>query len=142
MGAVRGEWDFPHGRAPSPDSVIDALSARTGLEVTGTHDDDGNLIRADVPVINEILFAWDRQPDRILVFSLLPGHPYLWAQLSAVMEDAGGRLSDRVSAWRAELDTSALGRPWAELSGRQRFILRLPTIGAWRPLDFLAQRER
>lgn len=140
MGSIRGEWVFSDGMAPSLESVIEAMSAQMGLEVTATRDDDGNLVRADVPVINEILFAWDRQPDRILVFSLLPGHPYLWAQLNAVMEGAGGRLSDRVSAWRRELDTSALERPWAKLSGRQRFILRLPTIGPWRPLDFLAQR--
>lgn len=133
---------FPHGQVPSPDSVIEALSARTGLAIKGTHDDDGILVRADVPVINEILFAWDFQPDRIRVFSLLPGHPYVWTQLNAVMEDAGGQLSDNVSPWRPDAEKLDLGRPWAELTGRQRFILRIPTIGLWRPLDFLAEPDR
>ena len=140
MGSIRGEWVFPDGAVPTLDDIVEALGVRMGLAVKATHDDDGTLVRADVPVINEFLFGWDRKPDRILVHSLLPGHPYVWAQLNAVMEDSGGRISDTVSAWRPELDTSALERPWSELSGRQRLVLRLPTIGAWRPLDFLAQR--
>ena len=141
MGSIRGEWVFPDGATPSLETVIEALGSRMGLAVTSIHDDEGTLLRADVPVINEMLFAWERQPERILVFSLLPGHPYLWAQLNAVMVDSGGKLSDTVSAWRPELDTGALERPWSKLSGRQRFILQLPTIGSWRPLDFLALRE-
>lgn len=139
---LTGTWFFPDRQIPDLDAVIAALSARMGLAVECIHDDDGALLRADVPMIKEILFFWDPQPDRIEVHSPVPGHPFLWVHLNAVMEDFGGRISDTASPWRSELDKSALDRPWAELSKRQRFILRLPTIGRWRPLDRLATRER
>ena len=53
----------------------------------------------------------------------------------------GGRIGDTASPWRSELDKCTLDRPWSSLIKRQRFFLRLPTIGRWRPLDFLAARE-
>ena len=141
MGAIRAEWVFPEAQAPELDAVVEALSKEMGLQVKATHDDNGALIRTDIPVINEVLFAWERQENRIRLFSPLPGHPYVWARLNAVMEDSGGRIIDGLSPWRPELNKRALDRPWSELTKRQRFLLRLPAIAAWRPFDFLAVRE-
>ncbi len=141
MGVIYGEWVFPNGDAPSPDAVVDALGEQTGLVIERRREDDGSLARADLPMIKESLFGWDRQSDRISVHSFIPAHPYLWAQLNTVMTDLGGRISDAPHAWRPESPGDSLNRRWSELSKRQRFILRLPTIGAWRPLDFLAERD-
>lgn len=141
MGCIRGEWIFPADDAPPLDAIIESLGDRTGLAIDVTRDDDGLLSMANVPVIKEILFDWDRQPNRIRVHSLLPGHPYIWAQLNNVMTGFGGQISDDRIAWRPASSMRAFDRPWTELSKRQRFVLRLPTIGASRPLDFLAERE-
>lgn len=134
-------WFFSGGPIPDLDAVMDALSSRMGLAVERIHGDDGALLRADVPMIRELLMFWDPQPDRIEVHCPMPGHPYLWVHLNAVMEEFGGRIGGTVSPWRSELDKSALDRPWSALTKRQRFILRLPTIGRWRPFDSLAVRE-
>lgn len=126
---------------PTPDAVADALAARTGLTVERSHDTDGNLESVKLPLIRESLFDWQIEADRIQVRSFIPAHPYLWARLNAVMTEAGGRIGDVPYAWHPDSDIVLLDRRWSELSRRQRFILRLPTIGAWRPLDFLAERE-
>lgn len=141
MGVILGEWVFPDRGAPALEAVIDGLKARTGLEIDCVHGDDGVLARTEIPLIKERLFGWDPQPDRISVHSFIPAHPYLWAQLNTVMTDLGGRIGDSPAAWRPDTSSPAFTRPWAELSGRQRLVLRLPTIGAWRPLDFLAEHD-
>lgn len=141
MGVIVGEWVFPDRSAPGLDEIADALRARTGLTVDCTHNSDGQLDYLDMPLIKESLFEWQRQEDRIQVHSFVPAHPYLWLQLDAVMHGFGGRISDSTIAWRPETPTPALDRPWSELTRRQRFILRLPSVFAARPLDFLAQRE-
>lgn len=140
-GMLTGAWYFPDRQIPDLDAVIEALSTRMELAVKCIHDDGGALLRADVPMIREILLFWDPRPDRIEVHCPVPGHLFLWVQLNAVMEDFGGRIGETVSPWRSELDKGGLDRPWTELTKRQRFILRLPTIGRWRPLDFLALRD-
>jgi len=141
MGVVVGEWVFPDGEAPGLDAVADALQARTGLAVDRTHHADGQLEHVDFPVIRESLFDWQRQPDRVEVRGFIPPHPYLWTQLHAVMTGFGGRIGDSAIAWRPTSPAPAFERPWGELTRRQRFILRLPGIGASRPLDFLAERD-
>lgn len=139
---LTGIWFFADRPIPDLDAVMETLGRRMGLAVESTHDDDGALLRADVPMIRELLMFWDPRPDRIEVHCPMPGHPFLWVHLNAVMEDFGGRIADTASPWRSELDKRPLDRPWAELTRHQRFILRLPTIGRWRPLDFLAVRDR
>lgn len=141
MGVIFGEWRFPQGDAPSPNAIADALSARTGLAVDRSRDADGNLEAVDLPLFKESLFDWQVEADRIQVHSFIPAHPYLWAQLNNVMADFGGEISDAPHAWRPGSASDVLNRHWSELSKRQRFILRLPTIGSWRPLDFLAERD-
>lgn len=141
MGVIFGEWVFPDGNVPDPDAVANALADRTGLAVECTRDAEGNLETADIPLIKESLFDWQVQTDRIQVRSFIPAHPYLWAHLDAAIRQLGGQTSDNTVAWRPTSPASSIERPWTELTRRQRFILRLPTIGAWRPLDFLAARE-
>lgn len=140
MGVVYGEWVFPAGAVPAPEAVVERLGARMGLPIESSHDDAGRLISADVAVLGESLFDWEVWDERIAVCSFIPAHPYLWAQLGAAMSDLGGRVSEAGNAWRSEPDNEIFRRPWGELSRRQRLILRLPTIGTWRPLDFLARR--
>ena len=141
MGVIHGEWVFPNGEVPSPDAVADALADRTGLVIERMRDDDGSLARVDLPMIKESLFGWDRRSDRLSLHSFIPAHPYLWSQLNSVMTALGGRISDAPHAWRPESRGDGFNRRWSELSKRQQFILRLPTIGAWRPLDFMAERD-
>lgn len=141
MGVIHGEWTFDTLDAPSPENVVEALRDRSGLEISCTYGDDGSLGRVDMPQIRESLFGWTHAPDRLSVRSFIPAHPYLWTQLQAVMTELGGRISETTYAWRPETHDSRLDRPWLELSRRQRFVLAMPTIGAWRPFDFLAQRQ-
>ena len=141
MGVIFGEWLFPEGNAPTPDAVADALAVRTGLAVDRSRDADGSLEVVDFPIIKESLFDWQIDSDRVQVRSFIPAHPYLWGQLHAVMGSFGGQASDNPVAWRPDSPALALDRPWPELTRKQRFILRLPSILAWRPLDFLAQRD-
>lgn len=140
MGVVHGEWVFPH-EAPAPDAVVEGLRLRTGLAITCTSDADGQLEHADIPVIRESLFDWEHGDGRVAVHSFGPAHPYLWAQLDAVMTDLGGQIGPSGNAWRPDSGNAALAQPWSALSKRQRFVLGLPTIGSWRPLDFLATRR-
>ena len=121
--------------------MVEKLRARTGLTIDCTHDDAGRLESADIAVIKESLFDWEPHANRIAVRGFIPPHPYLWPHLNTAMTDLGGRLSDAGNAWRPEPDSERLNRRWSELSVRQRFVLSLPTIGSWRPLDFLPQRS-
>ena len=141
MGVIHGEWVFDASGAPSPESVVDALRGRSGLAISCTYGDDGSMGRVDMPQIRESLFGWTHDSDRLSVRSFIPAHPYLWTQLHAVMAELGGRVSETPYAWRPDADDGKLDRPWLELSRRQRFVLGMPTIGAWRPFDFLAQRQ-
>lgn len=141
MGVIHGEWAFATDSAPLPDDIVKALGSRSGLAINCTYGDDGSLGRVEIPQIRESLFEWNRQSDCISVRSFIPAHPYLWTQLNAVMTEAGGAITDTPYAWHPEPGNDMLDRHWSALSKRQRFILGLPTFGAWRPLDFLAERE-
>ena len=141
MGVIHGEWTFDPSAAPSPESVVKALRDRSGLAISCAYGDDGSLGRVEIPQIRESLFGWTHAPGRLSVRSFIPAHPYLWTQLNAVMTEMGGRISETPYAWKPEPGDSLLDRPWQELSSRQRFVLGMPTIGAWRPFDFLAQRQ-
>ena len=141
MGIIYGEWCFPTDETPALDAVIDALRRRSGLAVNCTYDDDGTLLCADLPLIRESLILWNRESGRITLHSFIPAHPFLWVQVNAAMTELGGHIGEQAHAWRPETDNPVLERHWSELTWRQRFLLRIPTVGAWRPLDSLLDRE-
>jgi hypothetical protein len=141
LGVIVGEWLFPDGTAPSPDAVVEKLRERTGLAIRCGHAADGRLDYAEFALINESLFDWSSEDNRVAVRSFVPAHPYLWMHLNAAMIELGGRLSENPIVWRPESRYDGLNRRWSELSKRQRFFLSLPTLGTWRPLDFLAAQR-
>lgn len=136
MGAIRGEWLFPDSAAPSMEEVAQALQKRTGLEVLCCNDADGVLF--ELPLLRESLFDWEHHADRIVLHSFIPAHPYLWPQLDKVMRSFGARTTKDPIAWKPDQPNPNLDKAWSELSTRQRMVLRLRPIGAWRPLDWLA----
>ena len=135
MGLVRGEWTFPKADAPSVDAVVDALQLRSGVDVSRSRE-DGDVCVA-LPLLKEILFEWQRDPERISVHGPIPPHPYLWTQLNAVMIGFGGRPTRNTLAFLPESPAAELNRPWAELTSMQRFALRLRPVYGWRPIDRL-----
>ena len=141
MGVIYGEWRFPVDEAPSLDTLIETLRRRSGLRVNCTYDDDGTLLQADLPLIRESLILLYREPSQITLHSFIPAHPYLWAQVHAAMTELGGQIDEKAQAWRPRTDNPVLERHWSELTWQQRFLLRIPTVGAWRPFDSLLDRE-
>ena len=138
MGVVVGEWTFSTGTTPTPEDVVMQLRERTGLSIDCIQDATGKLESIEIALIKESLFDWDAQPDRLSVRSFVPPHPYLWTHLNIVMIEMGGKLSNAKYVWQPKPQFETLNRRWSELSKFQRFILSLPTINSWRPLDRLA----
>ena len=134
MGVTVGQWRFASA-APDIATIADALARATGLAVRqeGTGDDAVLML----PALGERLFDWRIDGAEVAVHGFIPAHPYLWEALDAVMASLGGRIGDDVHLWRPDPAHAGLRRPWAELTSAQRAILRIPTVGAWRPLDRL-----
>ena len=139
MGARTWRWQFREGGVPSAETVVEALRRRSGLVVDCTEDDDGTPVRMDFPEIKELLIFLDPEDDGLSLLGPIATHPYLWVQMNKVMAGLGGEASG--SGWQSKVASPVLERHWSELTRWQRFLLRLPTIGASRPLDFLLERE-
>ena len=135
MGLIVGVWVFPSAPVPGIGTIAAALARATGLEVRqeGAGDEAALLL----PTLGERLFDWRNDGAEVAVHSFIPAHPYLWEALDAVMTSLGGRVGEEVHLWRPDPAHVGLRRPWAELTAAQRAILRIPTAGAWRPLDRL-----
>mgnify|MGYP001198527549 CR=1 FL=1 len=138
MGVTVGAWTF--AAAPRPDlaTIAGALARATGLDVR--QEGAGDDVALAVPVLRERLFDWRIDGARISVHGFIPAHPYLWESLDAAMTALGGRRAAEAHLWRPDPAHAALRRPWAALTPAQRALLRVPTIGAWRPLDRLLVR--
>jgi hypothetical protein len=134
MGVTIGEWSFVTA-APAIGTIAEALARATGLEVRqeGERDDVALLL----PTLGERLFDWRCEGTSVTVHGFIPAHPYLWEALDTVMTSLGGRIGDEAHLWQPDPAHAGLRRPWGELTAAQRAILRVPTVGAWRPLDRL-----
>ena len=135
MGLVVGEWVFPTGGTPDVATVAAGLRAGTGLAVTV--EGAGASATLSIPRVGERLFDWSIEHGRLVVHAFGPPHPYVWENLDAVLSAGGGRVGDTATTWRPDPANAALRRPWASLTRRQRTLLQIPTIGAFRPLDHL-----
>ena len=122
-----------------PETVVEALRRRSGLVVDCTEDEDGTPVRMDFPQIKELLIFLDPEDDGLSLLGPVATHPYLWVQMSEVMTELGGEAS--LGPRHLKVASPVLERHWSELTTWQRFLLRLPTVGAWRPFDFLLERE-
>ncbi len=125
MGLATATWRFATCPPPDLDAVGVALAEATGLEVT--RDRDGRSLA--LPTIRQVVMGWEYTPDRLTLHGFLPPHPYLWAQLDAVLERLGGV---RIDGDRGD---PRLRLRWDALSRRDQWLLRLSPIGAFRPLD-------
>ena len=137
MGLVVGDWVFPTGEAPDLPTIVAGLQASTGLVVVA--EGTGASTMVSIPKVGERLFDWRIEHDRVAVHGFGPAHPYVWENLDAVLRAMGGHVSDTLTAWRPNPSLAELRRPWLSLTRRQRTLLKIPTMGALRPLDrFLA----
>jgi hypothetical protein len=139
MGLVVGEWRFPPGTTPGVPAIAEALARATGLEIRREGPGEDGALR--VPTLRERLFDWRIDDAAVTVHGFVPPHPYLWEMLDLVMSSLGGRIGEAVHLWRPDPAHAALRRPWQALTPAERVILRLPTLGAWRPLDRLLARR-
>lgn len=135
MGLTVGEWVFDTAPPPDPATIAAALARGTGLEIR--RQGEGDEVVLLVPALGERLFDWRAEGPRISVHGFIPAHPYLWESLDAAMASLGGRIGAAAHLWRPDPAHASLRRPWAELTSAQRALLRVPTVGAWRPLDRL-----
>jgi hypothetical protein len=138
VGVVRGRWAFA-GRAAPPSSATIAteLATATGLAVVNHDAREERDERIDVATINEALFDMERDTAAatLTLSSFIPAHPYLWENLDRVLTGLGGCIDSGGSLWRPSPRLRDLRRPWDSLTPRQRFLLRVPTIGGSRWLD-------
>ena len=135
MALVFGEWEFAVDTAPALPAIAERL--RTGMQLAVVESGRGPDGRLDVPKLGEALFDWRFAGNRIAVHGFAPPHPYLWEHLDAALNGLGGRPVRLAHGWQPNATYASLRRPWAQLSNRQRALLRLPTVGASRPLDRL-----
>lgn len=142
MGLIYGEWAFAARPVPGPDAVARLLAEATGLEVRcdppGAADAAANVT---LPELGQRLFKWRIGADLLGVHGFVPAHPYLWENLDLVLGRMGGAPGPAEHAWRPDPRRAGLRRPWAALGATERALLRLPTLGAWRPLDALLPRR-
>ena len=137
MGLVVGDWVFPTGEAPDLPTIAAGLRVGTGLVVAA--EGTGASTTLSIPKVGERLFDWGIEHGRVAVHGFGPAHPYIWENLDAVLGAMGGHVSDIPPTWRPNPALAELRRPWLSLTRRQRTLLKLPTMGALRPLDrFLA----
>ena len=114
MGLIRGEWIFTTSTPPGLKEIAEALVARTGLEVRC--DSDADPCWLDIPLLKQRLFDLDHFPDRVVVHSFIPAHPYLWAQLGKVMIGFGATASSDPCAREPDSQSAGLDQPWAKLT--------------------------
>jgi len=138
VGVVRGRWIFA-GRSEPPSSATIAteLAKATGLVVVNHDARQERDERIDVATINESLFDMERDTAvaTLTISSFIPVHPYLWENLDRVLSELGGCVESGATLWRPSPRFKNLRRPWDALTSRQRFLLRVPTIGGSRWSD-------
>ena len=146
VGVTVGTWHFDEtpgdlpGDEPSAIAAIaHRLEAETGLRVEQQHE--GRTLR--IPTLGEALFDWAFSDRTISVLGFLPEHPYLWENLDVVMAAAGGRRDAAAHVWQPNPAHARLRTRWDDLSPRDRFLLRMPSLLAARPFDrLLSQTAR
>ncbi len=126
MALITGDWRFPTGTAPpSLPEAAERLGRAMGLAVLV--EGSGREAGLHIPMLRERLFDWRAEPGRLRLHSFAPAHPFLWVHLDAVLAEAGAAPRGPANA--------RLRRPWSALSGRERLILRLPSLLLARPFD-------
>jgi hypothetical protein len=86
-------------------------------------------------MLGESLFDIEWVGGEVTFYSAVPAHPYLWENLDRVLVALGGRQMSDETYWRPDARFRRLRKPWDELSGLQKWLLRFPTIGVSRLLD-------
>jgi hypothetical protein len=129
MGVIVATWSFADC-APDLAKVWRGLTTVTGLTI---EQDSADSLR--IPELRESLFDWVFTGPNVTVHGFVPAHPYVWENLDAVMTAAGGKLVHADHLWRPNAAHARLRKPWRELSGRDRALLRLPSLAGWRPFD-------
>lgn len=136
MGLVVGKWQFENrDRVPSTEALATALAEATKLHVTHQLEHDARHERIEIPLLGESLFDIERAEGEMTFYSHIHAHPYLWENLDRVLVALGGQRRPDATCWRPDERFRQVRRPWDELSARQRWLLRLPTVGASRFLD-------
>lgn len=136
MGLVVGKWQFENrDGVPSTEALAAALAAATKLQVTHNLEGGARHERIDIPLLGESLFDIERAEGDMTLYGYVPAHPYLWENLDRVLVALGGQRRSDATCWRPDDRFRHVRRSWDELSGSQRWLLRLPTIGPSRLLD-------
>ena len=136
MGLTTGKWRFDERtRVPSVPALAKALAGATGLHVNHTIGDVEHNSRIEVPVIRAFVFDIEPEGSDLGLLGPFTPHPYLWENLDRVLEGFGGRRVLDESNWAPDARFQHLRKPWAQLSARQRLLLRFPTIGPARYFD-------
>ena len=139
MGLVIGKWQFENrGRVPSTEALASALADATKLQVAHQLEGGTRHERIDVPILGASLFDIERAEGELTFHSYIPAHPYLWENLDRVLVALGGQRRSDETCWRPDDRFRHLRMPWDELSAKQKWLLRLPAIGASRLLDRFA----
>ena len=136
MGLVIGKWQFADRDAvPSTEALATALAEATKLHVTHQLDDGAGHERIEIPLLGESLFDIERAEGEMTFYSHIPAHPYLWENLDRVLVALGAQRRPDATRWRPDARFRQVRRASDELSAPQRWLLRLPTVGASRLLD-------
>jgi hypothetical protein len=136
VGLVIGKWRFADAnQVPSAEIIASQLASATGLQAIHSTDRTTRNSRIDIPVLTESVFDIEQAGTDVVVFGYIPAHPYLWENLDHVLEKLGGTRTSEETHWRPDDRFRHLRRPWEKLSAQQRFLLRVPTIGAARVFD-------
>jgi hypothetical protein len=156
VGLIVGGWHFGETQGAGPGDELATIAAigrrlqaamglRVELQVVigwrvEERREDHTL---RIPTLREELFDWMFNDRTVTVHGFIPGHPYLWENLDAVMTAAGGSIDTAACVWQPNPAHARLRTRWDTLSPRDRFLLAMPSLLGARPFDrLLSQTAR
>jgi hypothetical protein len=119
---------------PEVKVIADTLATAMDIEVLCIDSEEGSPF-IDIPVIGESLCDVEYSESDITIYTHMPAHPYLWENLDRTMSELGGNLVAGETYWRPRQRFHHLRMPWPQLTILQKFILKMPALGASRVLD-------